>query len=657
MPALAPTSGTRTANDRPLLLTKSKVGPRRRLCRNLRPVCGIVGVWEFTASDDLARETRVQAAMSRLRHRGPDSSGVWSSPSSALSLGHQRLAVIDLSSTGHQPMRSHDGRYVISFNGEIYNHKEVRADLEAQGLRLRSSSDTEVLLEGFARWGNAVLDKLVGQFAFAIWDEAEKRLFLARDRLGEKPLYYARTPHAFAFASELAAISELPGVDTTLDPAAVQLFLEHQYVPAPLTIFKGVRKLLPAHSLTVDRTGERTACYWDVVSLGALPERELSEQEALEELETRLRVSVGQQMAADVPLGAFLSGGIDSTSVVAMMSELSERQVETFTIGFDVPGYNEASHAAAVAEFLGTKHTCEYLRLADALDLVPKLPTIYGEPFADYSALPTHLVSQIARQHVTVSLSGDGGDELFGGYERYSQFERLASAQRLLGPLPNWFAPPMRRLPGRLGRLAGHVVGGRLRDPYRPLVSAFNAIEVRELTGTSEPARYAQFDRAWSGTVGLPPRRRAMVTDLVTYLPEAILVKVDRAAMATSLEVRAPFLDHRLVEWSLTLPARLKHEKQLLRHHVFKKVPRALLDRPKQGFGVPVSDWFRSELQDLLRDELTPQNLDRFGITNAATVRTLIDDHMAGRRENGAKLWTLLVLALWGEAHLERPSS
>lgn len=585
--------------------------------------------------------------MDTLRHRGPDADGIWSSAVAPVTFGHKRLAVIDVSPLGHQPMLSRDGRYTITFNGEIYNFAEVRSELKSHGATFRSQSDTEVLLEGFACWGPAVLDRLVGQFAFAIWDDQERRLFLARDRFGEKPLYYAWTGSMFAFASEIGALKHLPGVNLSLDPAAVQLYLEHQHVPAPYSIYTGIRKLLPAHSMAVDDTGIRTHCYWDLVAAATRPTRPATEAEALEALDEELRRAVGQQLVADVPLGAFLSGGIDSTSVVALMAELGNGQVETFTIGFDVPGYDESAHAAAVAQHLGTKHTCEYLQMTEALDLIPRLPGVYGEPFGDYSALPTLLVSRVAREKVTVSLSGDGGDELFGGYQRYTQFALLDAGYRLLGPLPGLVAPALATASGRLGRLAGHVVGSRERDPYRPLVSIFNAAEASALTNRPIPV-YETFDRAWAGSAGLPPRRRAMTTDLLTYLPEAMLVKVDRAAMAASLEVRAPFLDHRLAEWALTLPQEFVREKHLLKQYAFSKVPKALLDRPKQGFGVPVSDWFRAELRDLLRDSLTPVKLERLGIhDDAKAVERLMADHLSGRRSNTAKLWTLLMLSLW----------
>lgn len=610
-------------------------------------MCGIVGIWETRSSEIGWREDQVRRSMSTIHHRGPDSHGVWSAADAGLTLGHQRLSIIDVSPQGHQPMQSADGRYVVCFNGEIFNFQELRSALQSEGVSFKSRSDTEVLVEGFARWGEDVLQRMVGQFAFAIWDDKERRLFLARDRFGEKPLYFCRTPRFFAFASEIQALRSLPGVDLAVEPAAVQLYLEQLYVPAPHSIHAGIKKLPPAHAMWVDVDSDDQKTYWDPLYFATQPVRAVSEGQALEELDELLRRSVQQQMISDVPLGAFLSGGVDSTTVVAMMTQLSTIPVQTFTIGFDVDKYSEADHAAAVARHLGTEHTCEYLTLSQAMELVPGVPATYGEPFADASALPTQLVSQVARKSVTVSLSGDGGDEIFGGYVRYDQYEKLAETSRWLGPLPGIAAPMLRGMPGRVGRLANHVMGGIERDPYRPINSCFNALEVRELTGLPN-TQYEIYDQAWSRTAGLSPRRRAMTTDLVTYMPEAILVKVDRAAMSTSLEVRAPFLDHRLVEWSFGLPLELIKKKKILKEHVYKSVPRNIMERPKMGFGIPVAEWFKDGLRGLMEDALAPAAMERVGVTNAAAVRRYIDDHLSGKSDNGNRIWSLVVLSLWG---------
>jgi len=544
-------------------------------------------------------------------------------------------------------MCSASGQYTISYNGEVYNFQDVRSELKALGVRFKSESDTEVLLEAFAEWGEGVLDRLVGQYAFAIWDNADQRLFIARDRLGEKPLYYARTQTSFAFSSEIQALRAVPGIDLAIDSTAVALYLEQSYIPAPHTIHLGIRKLPAAHAMWVTADSLRTRRYWDPLSFVTKPPRAISSAQALEELEELLTRSVKLQMVSDVPLGAFLSGGIDSTSIVSVMTALSSTPVQTFTIGFDVAKYSEADHAAAVAYHLGTNHVCEYLTMDDAMKLVPSLPATYGEPFGDASALPTQLVSRIARKSVTVSLSGDGGDELFGGYTRYDNLEKLTAVSRWLGPVPALVAPAFRHLPGKIGRLAGHVMAGKERDPYRPLSSSFNSLEVRELTGLPN-VLYAEYERAWSATAALPPRRRAMTADLLSYLPEDILVKVDRAAMSTSLEVRAPFLDHRLVEWSLGLPPELVVNKPVLKEFAYKRVPKRLLNRPKAGFAIPAGEWLTSGLRGLMDDALQTDQLERVGITGMAFVNKLIADEEAGNRDNGLRLWNLVMLSLWG---------
>jgi asparagine synthase (glutamine-hydrolysing) len=559
-------------------------------------------------------------------------------------LGEQRLAILDLSPAGHQPMLSKDGRTAITFNGEIYNFPELRAELEAQGVTFHSHSDTEVLLEGYARWGMDVLEHLVGMFAFAIWDARTEQLFLARDRTGEKPLYYAQTPDNLAFASEVQAFKELPWVDLTLDREALSLYLTYQYIPAPYSIYQGVRKLPPAHAMVVSREGARTWRYWDPLSLPHKPP--LADEEALEQLEALLRQAVKGQMLADVHLGAFLSGGIDSSAVVSMMTELASGPVKTFTIGFDVPGYDEAVHAAAVAERLGTDHTAEVLTEQDALKLVPQIPSIYGEPFGDSSALPTYLVSTVARKHVTVSLSGDGGDEAFGGYARYGKLELLSSVLSPTRPLHGLAKPVLQRMPRRFAFWTRYL-NKPPSEIYRGLSSVFTLEEAALLSGAQ--AQLGEYDRAWKLTQPLPARRRAMLADILTYLPEAILTKVDRAAMATSLETRAPFLDHRLLEFTLRLGRSQIKDKALLKTWLYKRIPQALLERPKQGFAVPLDRWFRQELRETLRDALAPERLEKLGLQHTEIVTRLVREHLSGEAEHTPKLWTLLVLSLWAE--------
>ncbi len=609
-------------------------------------MCGIVGLWQRRrgVADGVSS---VRAGMGRLRHRGPDDDGMFSGDEGALTLGHRRLAVIDTSSAGHQPMASEDGRFVVTYNGEIYNYRELRQELAGLGHTFTSESDTEVLLQGYAEWGEAVLDRLVGMFAFALWDTSRRRLFLARDRAGEKPLYYADTPALFAFASELQALAAVPSIDRSIDLDAVALFLEHQYVPAPHSIFAGVRKLPPGHALVVGGEGMRLWRYWNPLKAACEPPSTVTEGEALEQLEALLTRAVRQQMIADVPLGAFLSGGIDSSAVVAVMREVASGPVRTFTIGFEDPRFDEAPHAARVAELLGTEHTCEVLTERDALELVPTLPDLYGEPFADPSALPTRLVAEVARRHVTVSLSGDGGDELFGGYTRYHSFQRAASLGRLAGPLPRLAARPLSRFGGRVGAVSEALLAGRPSDPYHPFVGVFRAPEVERLTGRRQPLS-ENYELAWTATRRFPPVRRAMVTDLLTYLPDAVLAKVDRAAMASSLETRAPLLDHRLMEWALRLPGPLVEGKHLLKAFAYRRLPREVMERPKTGFGVPLASWLRTDLADMLHDLLQPSRLEPFGIGNARFVQDLVRDHLSGRRDRSTRLWALMMLGQWG---------
>ena len=610
-------------------------------------MCGVIGVWERGSGRRQTTREDVVESLGSLRHRGPDDQGVWECVRGGPILGHTRLSILDLTSHGRQPMQSNDGGYLITFNGEIYNHLELRSELESGGVVFESHSDTEVVLNGYARWGREVLNKLVGMFAFAIWDVRDRTLFLARDRMGEKPLYFASRGSAFAFASEIQPLRRLRWVDGDVDRHAVSLYLEHQYIPAPHSICKGIRKLPAGHAMAVTSNGMETWRYWDPLAIVLRGQRQVNESEALEELSGLLGRAVRQQMLSDVPLGAFLSGGIDSSAVVATMVEASAERVKTFTIGFDDPQFNEADHAARVAEALGTDHTVEYLSESDALALVPRIPGIYGEPFADSSALPTLLVSTSARRHVTVSLSGDGGDELFGGYLRYDRYETFARIAEMLGPALGYAAVLARHLPGRIGRLAAIAGSASKSDTYHPFVSTFTRDEAERLTGIHQPV-YDEYARLWGGTVGLSARRRAMITDLQTYLPEAILTKVDRASMAVSLEMRAPFLDHRIVEWSLGLPQPLVQNKHLLKQLAYRKVGRELLDRPKRGFGVPLGKWFRGELREALSSALEPDRLERVGVSGDGMVARMLTEHQNHVRNHSSRLWALFVLSHWG---------
>ena len=607
-------------------------------------MCGIAGIWLHKQAHLDDADNALGAMLNCLVHRGPDDVGVWTDRPAGVWLGHRRLAIIDLSPLGHQPMVSADGRLVIVFNGEIYNFTELRRELEAQGMRFSSNSDTEVLLAGYRVWRERVVDHLVGMYAFAIWDVSTAELFLARDRAGEKPLYYASGPWGFAFASELQALAELPNVSDEIDPDALSLYLRYQYVPAPYSIYKGARKLPPGHAMKVTPQRLTAWRYWDPVAVAAEPLLRISEEDALAELETRLRTAVRGQMISDVPLGAFLSGGIDSTAIVSLMTELSTTRVRTFTIGFHVQGYDESAHADAVARHLGTDHTAEYLTERNALDIIAQVPAMYGEPFADSSALPTHLLSITARRQVTVSLSGDGGDEAFGGYTRYDHLVLGHRLSRLAGPLGSLLRPMVGRLPGKIGR-GGALLGLPPREIYRRLVRLVDPEDVRALTGRLPVLQ--EFDRAWASAADRTVLQKAMLADLLTYLPEAILVKVDRAAMRTSLETRAPILDHRVLEFALRLPPALLRQKRLLKQLVYRRVPRQMVDRPKMGFGVPLARWFRGELRPLLLDVLTPTRMHAAGVQNFGVVQRMLDEHMSDAAGHGPRLWALLVLGLW----------
>jgi asparagine synthase (glutamine-hydrolysing) len=616
-------------------------------------MCGIAGWWSRRGGSWDDAEAWMRSALSDLAHRGPDDAGVWSERESGILLGHRRLSIIDLSPLGHQPMIAASGDAAIVFNGEIYNYRSLRHELAREGFAFRSDSDTEVLVNGYCRWGVSVLDRLVGMFAFAIWDRRAETLFLARDRAGEKPLYYAITPEGIAFASEIAPLAQLPGVDLRIDEAAVSLYLQYQYIPAPYSIYTGIRKLPAAHALSLTRARARSWRYWDPVPIATGPRLRIDVGDAVDELERLLRDAVTGQMMSDVPLGAFLSGGIDSSAVVSMMTEAATAPVRTFTIGFDVPRFDESRQASAVARHLGTDHTVEYLTERDAVALIPDVPAMYGEPFADSSALPTHLVSRVARKHVTVSLSGDGGDEALGGYTRYDELERILWCSRFPAVLQAAARSVCGRLPGRLARGAS-LIGAAPREVFRARVGVFRSSDVRAMTGATPPLD--EFERAWTAAADQPVRQRAMIADLLTYLPDAILVKVDRAAMRTSLETRAPLLDHRLLEFTLRLPPALTRRKRLLKHLVYRRIPRALVDRPKQGFGVPLGAWFRGELRDLLFDALTPARMQAVGIGEYSPVRNVLASHMSGAFDEYPRLWALLVLSLWHDKRRSRTS-
>lgn len=634
-------------------------------------MCGIAGYWSRTtkATDDLAL-----LMASRVQHRGPDGAGSWVDAEAGIALAHRRLAIVDLSPAGHQPMVSADSRLVLTFNGEIYNHSELRESLEAAGWDAgwRGRSDTETLLATLQVWGVAgSLSRLNGMFAFAVWDRKRRVLTLARDRLGEKPLYYGVAGDAFLFGSELKALRVHPQWRGDIDRSVLSLYLRHAYVPEPHCIYRGMAKLPAAHWLevTADGPGLPTR-YWDLGRVAEQPRRQASDQEFVDELERRLRRAVGLRMEADVPLGAFLSGGIDSSAIVAMMQAQSDRPVRTFTIGFDVAGYNEAESAKAVAGHLGTDHTELYLRPKDALEVVPQLPRIWDEPFGDSSQIPTLLLSRMTREHVTVALSGDGGDELFCGYNRYGQGYNLHNRLRGLPPpvrlligrllqvLPaHAIDRVLRQLPrgmhypalgDRLNKLGGVLAQAEGADFYRALVSIIQEPNVL-VPGTPEASTLLSKSECWPRLDDF--RETMMALDTLTYLPGDILTKVDRATMAVSLEGRAPFLDHELVEfaWSMPLSVKLKggRTKWALREVLGRYVPEAMIDRPKMGFGVPIEHWLSGPLRSWAQDLLDPSRMRQDGVLDAEGVQVLWAQQTSGRRRWHNQLWAILMFQSW----------
>lgn len=626
-------------------------------------MCGIVGIWGPLHD----KPGLIARACARMRHRGPDARGTWDDAQAGLSLGHVRLAVIDTSPAGSQPMVSACGRYVLVLNGEIYNHLALRERLaqENRALAWRGHSDTETLLECFAAWGiEDTLEAAIGMFAMALWDRSQGRLALMRDRMGEKPLYAGFVGSSFVFASELKALTELPGLDTRPGPRALSLLMRHNYIPAPWSIYRQIIKITQGCWLQLDegqrRIGEMPAqrSYWsaDLVARQAR-EHPLSFDDdagAIDALEQVLGAAVRRQTIAHVPLGAFLSGGVDSSAIVALMQRDSDRPVRTFSIGFDDAHYDEARHAAAVASHLGTEHSEHYVGERDALDLVPQLAQVYDEPFADSSQIPTMLVTRMARRHVTVALSGDGGDELFGGYGRYFR-------------AAEWWArrehvPAMLRRPLAAGlrATAGLVPAGRDRARLAKLAQVLGAphaaLFYREFVSYwKQPADVlvdAQLPQTAFDEAPMDGIFPAMtLLDVQTYLPDDILVKVDRAAMAASLETRVPMLDHHVYAFARGLPlhyhVRGGQGKWLLRQLLYRYVPAELIERPKKGFSVPLAQWLRGPLREWAHELLDPARLRQDGIFREPAVRLKWNEHLSGRRDWSKHLWSILMVQAW----------
>ena len=656
-------------------------------------MCGIAGLLSGSKVD----EDLVRRMASRIAHRGPDNAGVWIDQAAGLGLGHRRLSIVDLSPSGHQPMTSSDGRWVLNYNGEIYNHAEMRAVLDEDmrgpannGVPWRGHSDTETLIECIAAWGiDRALDQAVGMFAFALWDRKERKLYLVRDRFGEKPLYYGWAAGSFVFASELKAIRALDGFDNPIDRRAVKALTTRNYIPAPLSIYKRLFKLPPGSILTADADAfryplddppaadERSGAiairsFWSYrqTVLDGLADPIADEEEALERLEASLSSAIQGQSVADVPVGAFLSGGIDSSTVVALYQKHSNRPVRTFTIGFEEAGFDEARYAKLVAVFLGAEHNERYIRVKEAQEVIPTLPEMYDEPFADSSQIPTHLVSRFAREQVTVALSGDGGDELFAGYNRYFGTARLWGAfARLPAPVRRHAGRLFGSVPPAAWDAASRLIPGSRQLPHF-------GIKVRKSFGTMAHAEglqnvFGSFldEWAWQRSPaingseaiafgadgdtldGAPDTTRMMYWDAMSYLPDDILCKVDRAAMAVSLETRVPFLDHRVAAVAARIPVTMKVRrgggKHILKRLLFQQAPREMFERPKAGFGIPVGEWIKGPLRDWAEELLAPGRMHEDGWFDADVVQKRWREHLAGKSDSTAALWSILMFEAW----------
>ncbi len=638
-------------------------------------MCGVAGLFDYRARRaPTALAVQARAMADALKHRGPDAGDVWCDAAAGIALGHRRLSIIDLSPAGAQPMVSSCGRFVVSFNGEVYNADVLRPELEAAGRKFRGHCDTEVMVEGFAVWGvEATLKRLIGMFALALWDRQERALYLVRDRLGIKPMYWIETGGTLLFGSELKALRTVKEWAPELDRDAVGAYLRFAYVPGTRGIYRGLRQLAPG-TMLVARAGEPIAirAFWSLDEAAARGQAERfagSEDEAATILDALLTDAVKRRMVADVPLGAFLSGGIDSSTVLALMQKSSNRPVRSFSIGFHERDFDEAPHAARVAKHLGTDHTELYVAPDHALEVIPRLPEMYDEPFADASQIPTFLVSEMTRRHVTVALSGDGGDELFAGYTRYFRAEAVrrvldavpqrargvaAAAVRSVAPgtwsaLGSWAMP---QFGDRLHKLAG-ALARTPADFYRLMVTHWDnpgAI----VRGGVEPKGLLWDERVAARVPD--PVERMQYLDTLTYLPDDILTKVDRASMAVSLEARVPLLDHRVVEFSWRLKPALKASggtgKRVLRRVLDRYVPRELIDRPKMGFGVPIDSWLRGPLKDWAENLLSERRLAAEGVFDPAPIRARWREHLSGERNWQYPLWTVLMFQAWKERWL-----
>ncbi len=644
-------------------------------------MCGIAGILLAPQRADPHRLAGIEAMTMALHHRGPDGGGVWTDRDAGIALGHRRLAIVDLSDTGHQPMVSHGDNLVITFNGEIYNFAELRLELEAKGHRFRGHSDTEVMLAAFESFGiEPALQRFAGMFAFALWDRGQRVLHLVRDRLGKKPLYVAFDQGALLFASELKALRAFPGFQPSVDPAAIAMVLRRGWIPDHQCIYKDVFKLPPGTILSIpaeamrtagsDRLQQRIRRWWSIADIAQAGQRDpldLPLPELEDELDRLLRAMVRERMVADVPLGAFLSGGIDSSTIVSLMQAQSTRPVRTFTIGFREASYDEAAHAARIARHLGTDHTECRLTPDEALATIPKLPEVWDEPFADESQIPTLLVSQVTRRHVTVALSGDGGDECFGGYARHflrgslaTVFALPAAPRRMAASALQMLSPAaweelLRAIP--LPQGVRQTLGGSKLQRCARLLATPDEDTFYDQLITFDPAPMtpAPADAITPAVPPLPDTvSRLIYRDMVGYLPGDILVKLDRASMAVSLEARCPFLDHRMVEFAWRLPTAVKvrdgQGKWLLRRVLARYLPKDLFERPKQGFNVPIGAWLAGPLRDWAHDLLSTARIQRDGFLDPQRIETCWQEHQHGQRDRAGELWATLMVQAWLDA-------
>ncbi len=647
-------------------------------------MCGIVGFWDKRQEGREENVSQLQGMCNTLITRGPDDAGYWHGENDAIYLGHRRLSVIDLSSAGHQPMKSANGQYTIVFNGEIYNHRTLREELEQnfKNIKWKGASDTETLLVGFEYWGvRATIEKTVGMFAIALWDNSEKCLYLIRDRAGEKPLYYGRCGNSFVFASELKAFKKYREFKAEIDRNVLSLYTRFNYVPAPYTIYKSVYKLPPSTILKLKSPIDEPEIkeYWSVLEVAQNGIHNCTTEtfeEASEHLEQLLHNSIQGQMLSDVPLGAFLSGGIDSSLIVALMQKHSKQAVKTFTIGSYEKNYDESIFAKEVARHLKTDHTEFHVTDKDARDVIPLLPQIYDEPFADSSQIPTYLVSKLAKQKVTVALSGDAGDEIFCGYNRYLFVSRLWGKMSLM-PLPTrkifahcielispsmwnqfgkmfqWSLPRSLRsvnIGDKLHKGAGIIENKTVEELYSSVVSTWKADGQLVINGKEPESLLSSLS-----SKKMPNNiEKMMLLDFLTYLTDDIFVKVDRASMAVSLETRAPFLDHRIVEYAWHLPLDYKLNKgvtkRILRHILYKYVPKNLIERPKMGFGVPIDSWLRGPLKPWAEGLISHERLQQEGFFHSHQIQKKWQEHLSGKRNWQYHLWNILMFQAWYES-------